>query len=102
MGIGREMMVVGGGDGGVRLWSLSRYSHPKMVKTVREHRGSVSSVSVSEDGEWCLSSSSDGAAILWRLPAMTRTHLLHASSGILGGRLHPNNVTRPRGQWPTP
>ena len=68
----------------------------------------MSSVSVSEDGEWCLSSSSDGAAILWRLPAMTRTHLLHASSGmrriamtimwrkwcsgILGGRLHPNNV----------
>ena len=32
---GREMMVVGGGDGGVRLWSLSRFSHPKMVKTVR-------------------------------------------------------------------
>ena len=48
----------------------------------REHRGSVSSVSVSEDGEWCLSSGSDGAAILWRLPAMTRSHLLHASSGI--------------------
>ena len=75
---------------------------------LREHRGRVSSVSVSEDGEWALSSGSDGAAILWRLPAMTRTHLLHASSGgrriamtimwwkwhsgILGGRLHPNNV----------
>ena len=35
MGVGGELMVVGGADGGVRLWSLPRYSHPKMGKSVR-------------------------------------------------------------------
>ena len=78
---GRDQMVVGGGDGGVRLWSLPRFSHPKMVKSVREHRGCVTSVSLSGDGEFVLTSASDGAAILWHLPAMTRAHILQAGSG---------------------
>ena len=58
-----------------------------------------------------LTSSSDGAAIVWQvdtdtgclfincyistqLPSMTRLHLLRASSGLLGGRLHPNTVSQ--------
>ena len=58
----------------------------------RERRGGVTSCCVSEDGQFSLTTASDGAAILWRLPAMTRAHLLRASSGVLSGKLHPNNV----------
>ena len=58
-----------------------RRVHLRSNLVTREHRGSVTSVSVSEDGEFCLSCASDGAAILWRLPGVTRAHLLHAGSG---------------------
>ena len=78
----------------------------------REHRGGVSSCQVAGDCSMGLTSSSDGAAIVWQvasdtgcsckllycyistqLPSMTRLHLLRASSGLLGGRLHPNTVS---------
>ena len=43
-----------------RLWSLPRYSNAKMIKTVREHRGSVTSADVSNDDKFALTTSSDG------------------------------------------
>ena len=35
LSVSSDMMVVGGADGSVRLWTLPRYSNSKMVKTVR-------------------------------------------------------------------
>ena len=45
-----DLMVVGGGDGGVRVWELGRGA-AKLSKTVREHRGKVTSADISEDGK---------------------------------------------------
>ena len=58
----------------------------------REHRGKVTSADVSPDGQFALTTSSDGGAIVWNVPSMTRAHLLRCSACVLQGRLHPNNV----------
>ena len=92
MDVGRELLVVGGGDGSVRLWSLPRYSNAKLLKTVKEHRTRVTSAHLSPDERFALTTASDGAGILWNIPTMTRALLLRGSAGQIGGRIHPNNV----------
>ena len=92
MDVGREVLVVGGGDGSVRLWALGRYNNAKLVKTVKEHRSKVSSAHISPDGKFALTTATDGAGILWNIPDMTRALLLRGSAGLIGGRIHPNNV----------
>ena len=34
LGVAREVMVVGGGDGTVRLWTLPSFTNSKLIKTV--------------------------------------------------------------------
>ena len=92
MDVGREVLVVGGGDGSVRLWALGRYNNAKLVKTVKEHRSKVSSAHISPDGKFALTTATDGAGILWNIPDMTRALLLRGSAGLIAGRIHPNNV----------
>ena len=92
MDVGREVLVVGGGDGSVRLWSLAGYNNAKLIKTVKEHRSKVSSAHISPDGKFALTTATDGAGILWNIPQMTRALLLRGSGGLIAGRIHPNNV----------
>ena len=58
----------------------------------REHRGKVTSADVSIDGQFALTTSVDGGAIVWNVPSMTRAHLLRCTASVVQGRLHPNNV----------
>ena len=80
LGLGRQVMLVGGADGCVTLWSLPTFSNAKLIKTVRlvqflcnlldlilsylftsrEHRGKVTSADLSENGKFAITTSSDG------------------------------------------
>merc|ERR1719356_2290466 len=84
-------MVVGGGDGGVRVWEIG-WGSAKLVKTVREHRGKVTSADISQDGKLVMTTGSDGAGIVWNLSTLTRNQLLKGTSGLRCGFLHPNNL----------
>ena len=52
----------------------------------------MTSAHVSTDSKFAVTSSTDGGAIVWHVPEMTRAHMLRGSGALLDARLHPNNV----------
>merc|ERR1719410_3305227 len=71
-------LLVGGGDGAVRLWSLGRGA-AKLVKTVREHKGKVRWAAISREGDMALTCGQDGAGIVWDASHLVRLRLLKVS-----------------------
>lgn len=72
-----RQIVSGGGEGQVRVWSLSvlptrdRHNNcvvvTKLVTAMKEHTNSVSSIRIAKDDRQCVSSSQDGTCIVWDL-----------------------------------
>jgi len=58
------VIVSGGWDNVVKVWSLSDF---RCLHTLKGHTGYVSSVTVSPDGSLCASGGKDGVAKLWDL-----------------------------------
>jgi guanine nucleotide-binding protein subunit beta-2-like 1 protein len=58
------LMVSGGWDNVVKVWSLSDF---RCMHTLRGHTGYINAVTVSPDGSLCASAGKDGCAKLWDL-----------------------------------
>jgi len=82
-------MVSGGKDGRVRVWKVTN-SHRSMIHSMKEHRGSVSSVVCNQGGTQVVSASTDGSCIVWDLQRGVRIHALFEPTVFHGVLYHPD------------
>lgn len=59
-------IISGGGEGQVRIWNVSPTSQ-RMQEALKEHKGAISCIQVSQNGKECVSASEDGTCIIWNL-----------------------------------
>jgi len=82
-------LVSGGEDGQVRIWQLDRSSQ-KMIASLKEHKGRVSSLAVNPSGTECVSASVDGSCIIWNLEKFVRQNCLFANTKFMDVLYHPD------------
>jgi guanine nucleotide-binding protein subunit beta-2-like 1 protein len=81
------IVVSGGWDRIVKVWSLSTY---KLKTNLVGHTGYVNTVTVSPDGSLCASGGKDGTAMLWDLNEGKHLYSLEAGSMINALCFSPN------------
>ncbi|TKS67973.1 Cilia- and flagella-associated protein 52 [Collichthys lucidus] len=59
-----KRIVSGGGEGQVRVWMLHSQGH-QLLETMKEHKATVSCITIKSDDKECVTASSDGACIIW-------------------------------------
>jgi WD40 repeat protein len=64
-------IISGGHEGRVRIWNVSS-SHQTLLSSLKEHRGAVNCLRVTNDRTQCISASSDGSCIVWDLQRYVR------------------------------
>lgn len=82
-------LVSGGTDGGIRVWLITK-SHQRMLHFMKEHRGTINSLSCNKDGTQVISASADGSCIVWDLLNGTRIHALFEQTVFKDVLFHPD------------
>ncbi|KAL3875946.1 hypothetical protein ACJMK2_033846 [Sinanodonta woodiana] len=81
-------IISGGGEGLVRIWTVSQVYNGKgemiykdtLVETLKEHKGAVSCIKVKKNDKECVSSSLDGTCIIWDLVKNCRSQIVFANT----------------------
>ncbi|OWF46478.1 WD repeat-containing protein 16 [Mizuhopecten yessoensis] len=74
-------ILSGGGEGQVRVWSISHdFCTTSLEHNMMEHKGSVSDIRISKNGKSCVSSSHDGTTIIWDLEKKRRSQIVFANT----------------------
>ena len=64
-------IISGGGEGQVRVWNYRQRGSGEptcqLIETLKEHKGLVSDIKVTQRDDMCVSSSGDGTCIIWDL-----------------------------------
>lgn len=63
-------MMTGGKDGQVRTWKANFYnpsSLPKLLKTMKEHTGSIVCLRTSDDEMEAITAGADSSCIIWNI-----------------------------------
>ncbi|XP_060074864.1 cilia- and flagella-associated protein 52-like [Ylistrum balloti] len=77
----KHRIISGGGEGQVRVWSVSEDNKTYSLKeNMKEHRGSVSDIKISQDEKTCVSSSHDGTTIIWDMKTHKRSQIVFATT----------------------
>ena len=84
-----QTLVSGGKDGQVRVWAISARTQ-KMVASMKEHKGPVNSVVLSNDDTECISCSDDGSCIVWNLEKFVRNNCYFATTQFKAALYHPD------------
>ncbi|XP_049833353.1 cilia- and flagella-associated protein 52-like [Schistocerca gregaria] len=84
-------LISGGGEGLIRIWEM-KTSYQKLLASLREHRGAVSSISISNSNKEAVSSCTDGTCIIWDIECLTLKQVLSANSEFLCARFIPSDV----------
>ena len=83
-----DQVIVSGGKGGmVRTWKMST---GRLIKSLKEHRGPVNSVTIRSDDRECISSSSDGSCLVFDIARGSRTQAMFASTMFRECAYHPD------------
>ncbi|EEY58167.1 uncharacterized protein PITG_00790 [Phytophthora infestans T30-4] len=82
-------LLTGGKDGRVRVWRITP-SRQTMEASLKEHRGPVNAIQVTQDCTACVSASSDGSCIVWNLETFVRTQAMFASTVFRRVLYHPD------------
>jgi len=82
-------IVSGGQDGRVRVWNIHQRSQ-ELVASLKEHRGAVSCVRVTQDNSKAVTSSHDGSCLIWSLERMSRLAAVFAPCNFTSILYHPD------------
>lgn len=82
-------IVSGGAEGRVRVWNVTS-SHQSMVVSLKEHRGPINCIRISQDSTQCISASSDGSCIVWDLVRFVRITALFEPNVFQSVLYHPD------------
>lgn len=82
-------VVSGGAAGQVRVWEIGQQTQ-KMVASMKEHKGRVNCVRISNDDTECVSASADGSCIVWSLERFVRNSCVFASTQFKAILYHPD------------
>ncbi|XP_012271661.1 cilia- and flagella-associated protein 52 [Orussus abietinus] len=84
-------IVSGGCDGQLRIWSI-RPDVQRLEVILKEHRGPITSLHISNSCEEVVSSSTDGTCIIWDIIRCSRKQVLIGNNMYLSARFSPNAV----------
>lgn len=82
-------IVSGGSEGRVRVWNVTS-SHQSLVASLKEHRGPVNCLKITNDGKECVSASSDGSCIVWDLDRYVRLRAMFEPNVFTSVLYHPD------------
>ncbi|XP_050310647.1 cilia- and flagella-associated protein 52 [Anthonomus grandis grandis] len=86
-----RMLISGGCEGQVRLWSVSPYRQ-QLICTLKEHKGPVSAIHINKYDTEAASASTDGTCIIWDLERQCRRQILFAKTLFLCVKYYPTGV----------
>ncbi|KAL4647974.1 cilia- and flagella-associated protein 52 isoform X1 [Arapaima gigas] len=81
-------IVSGGGEGQVRVWELQPEFH-KLIATMKEHKATVTCIKIKSNDKECVTTSSDGACIIWCLVRFVRNQMVLANTLFRSVCYHP-------------
>jgi WD40 repeat protein len=85
-------IIISGGEAGmVRVWDVSGPTQ-QMISSLKEHKGRINSICVSNDDTECVSASADGSCIAWSLERFVRNTCLFASTQFQAVVYHPEGA----------
>lgn len=79
--------VTGGVDGRVRMWGMRNQD---MIASLKEHKATITSITIRDGDEECVSASDDGSCMVWDLRRYTRNQAMFASTLFRGILYHPD------------
>ena len=82
-------LLSGGRDGRIRGWRVTT-SHQAMLFSIKEHRGTVTALKVSEDGTKAVSASADGSCLSFDLETQVRKLALFEPNVFTHVAWHPD------------
>ena len=82
---GNYKMVSGGADGRVRVWN-----RVTMLVSLKEHKGTVTSVQITKADDEIVSASADGSCIIWNAKSFTRRAAFFANTMFSTVLYHPD------------
>ncbi|KAH8085042.1 WD repeat-containing protein [Aureococcus anophagefferens] len=82
-------LLSGGRDGRIRGWRVTT-SHQAMLFSIKEHRGMVTALKVSEDGSKAVSASADGSCLSFDLHTQVRKLALFEPNVFTNVAWHPD------------
>lgn len=68
-------IVTGGGDGCVRVWSIT-YQSQQLIQGMKEHKGAITDIKVRKNDKECVTASIDGTCIVWDMARGVRNQIL--------------------------
>jgi len=82
-------LVTGGMEGEVRVWKIGKQTQT-MDASLKEHKGRVWCIAITQDDKLAVSASSDGSCIIWDLQTKTRSLCLFESTMFKSIVYHPD------------
>lgn len=89
-----KYLVTGGGDGVVRTWSMS-VEYQRMLTSLSEHKGRVSSIQLNFNDTKCVTASEDGTCIIWSVDwqkGFKRYQIVFANTLFQCAKFHPSGA----------
>ncbi|XP_014472241.1 PREDICTED: cilia- and flagella-associated protein 52 [Dinoponera quadriceps] len=84
-------LISGGCDGQVRIWDV-KAKVQRLINTLKEHRGPITSLHISPNNRDLISSSTDGTCIIWDIVLYVRKHILLGNTLFTMSQFTPNGL----------